>query len=154
MTRPRVVEFLSRRGTFLVLYALTCIVVGVLNSASMDFSGLAPLRMVLGAASPKDMLRNFGSILWSTLSGQFDQAAYAICLLGPLIMVALAFLRGWRLKKYYLFVFPILSVFYTLVGLPIFVFALGQGTALAAGWVFDAWCLYLGAQSEFRDEAA
>ena len=76
---------------------------------------------------------------------------YQFCLLAPIILIVLAFLRGRRLGMPYMVVFPFIGLVFTLLG-PLPFVSLGEETAIGAPsaftWLFDGWCLYLGLQPD------
>ena len=152
----QITERLSRRGTFLVLYGLIAIAVGIMNMIYLAM-GPNPMQWVLWevlARSPGE------SVLQSLLRGitsDFPFPIFQLCLVAPFILIALAFLRGRRLGMPFMVAFPIVGLVFALFGaLPFLDW--GSATAVAGpsviAWLFDGWCLYLGAQPEPVDEVA
>lgn len=150
-------ERLSRRGTFLVLYALIAIAVGVLNMGVFAVTGFTAIQLLwMGSPSVWEALKTL--LLLPVLAIQDALVAFlAGCVLAPLILIALAIIRGRRLRMPYLVAFPIIGLVFAMIG-PRPFFAWGSVTAVAApsviAWVLDGWCLYLGAQPEPVVEAA
>jgi hypothetical protein len=150
-------ERLSRRGTFLVLYALFAIAVGVLNIGVFAVTGFTAIQLLwMDSPSVWEALKTL--VLLPVLAIQDSLVAFlAGCVLAPLILVALAVIRGRRLRMPYLVAFPTIGVVLAMIGpRPFFVW--GSVTAVAApsviAWVLDGWCLYLGAQPDPTDEVA
>jgi len=152
-----VAERLSRRGTFLVLYALISILVGLLNMVVSSVVGLTAAEFLwMGSHSAWDVMKSL--VLLPVLAIQSMLMAYiAVCVFAPLILIALAIVRGRRLRMPYLVAFPIIGLVFAVIGPSLFL-DWGWATAVAApsviAWVFDGWCLYLGAQPDPTDEAA
>lgn len=154
----QVTERLSRRGTFLALYALIAIAVGILNMGVFAVVGVTAIQLLwLGVDSPSAWEALKTLVLLPVLAFQNSLVAFiAGCVFAPLMLIGLAIIRGRRLRMPYLVVFPIIGLVFAVIG-PRPFFGWGSATAIAApsviAWVFDGWCLYLGAQPDPVDDA-
>ena len=148
---------LSRRGTFLVLYALISILVGILNMGVVAVTGFTAIQFLwVGSPSVWEAMKTLA--LLPVLAIQDSLLAFiAGCVFAPPLLIALAIIRGRRLRMPYLVAFPIIGVVFAVIGPRPFL-DWGSATAFAApsviAWLFDGWCLYLGAQPDSPDEAA
>lgn len=151
----QITEFLGRRGTFLVLYALIAIAVGILNMGVFAVAGFTAIQLLwMGSPSAWEALKTL--VLLPVLAIQDSLVAFiAGCVFAPPVLIGLAIIRGRRLRVPYLVAFPIIGLVFAVIGPRPFL-GWGSATAIAApsviAWVFDGWCLYLGAQPDPVEE--
>jgi hypothetical protein len=138
----RLRELVGRRYWFAAVYALIAIATGWLNGMAMDATVVNALQLaILGALG----LLTGGSGLSSILAGTdlWIALALAVCGVGPLIQICLAVIRGRRIDRRFLVVFPILGTAVSLIST--FPFSgLDTGTAIWGPSVVtkdDCYCL-------------
>jgi hypothetical protein len=125
----KIAEFLGRRRSFLVLYAVTAVVLDYVNQVNVFFAGIPPIYELPNWITGYKPARQ-------------DTPVVLLALLGPMFLIWLARKRGRRVNKPNLIIFPILSFGYT-IAVPALAFGLGL-FPVPLWWVLDALCLING----------
>ena len=144
----RIQELISRRYNFAGLYATIALAAGLCDVFFLLLGGFTPLQLIAPAIA-KSIAD--GSLFTydsggTALTGS-SVVFYAVSI-APFFLIYLALVRGRRIGRRSLVVFPILGTAVVLVGgLPFIAtnFANARFLSKLIAWLFDGVCLYHGA---------